>query len=82
MIEIEVEDWFASQSGKFMQPQWGFFGERDAAELGEDGDGDPYTDAGWYARLSAPGFSDCTEWAGPFPSEDAAKLHLYQVFCE
>lgn len=24
-------------------------------------------DAGFYARLSAPGYLDCTEWNGPYP---------------
>lgn len=28
--------------------------------------------AGWCARLSAPGYLDCTEWSGPFPTEDLA----------
>src|ERR1700682_5695147 len=27
---------------------------------------------GWYGRLSAPGYLDCTEWDGPHPTERAA----------
>jgi hypothetical protein len=27
---------------------------------------------GWWARFSAPGFSDATEWCGPFPTEAEA----------
>jgi hypothetical protein len=27
---------------------------------------------GWYARLSAPGYLDCTDWTGPYETEDAA----------
>ena len=26
----------------------------------------------WIARLSAPGYMDCTEWDGPYTSEEAA----------
>ncbi len=25
-------------------------------------------EAGWYSRLSAPGYMDCTEWQGPYPN--------------
>lgn len=27
---------------------------------------------GWYARLSAPGYMDCTPWTGPYASESKA----------
>lgn len=27
---------------------------------------------GWYGRLSAPGYLDCTEWEGPYESEEEA----------
>ena len=27
---------------------------------------------GWYARLSAPGYMDATDWMGPYKSERAA----------
>lgn len=37
---------------------------------------------GWFARLSAPGYMDCTEWCGPFPSEDAALAHLEEMYGE
>lgn len=28
--------------------------------------------SGWFARYSAPGYLDCTDWDGPHKSEDAA----------
>lgn len=35
-------------------------------EEGWDGvDWEP--EEGWYARLSAPGYMDCTDWTGPYP---------------
>ncbi len=37
---------------------------------------------GWFARLSAPGYMDCTEWSGPFPSEEAALAHLEEMYGE
>lgn len=31
---------------------------------------------GWCSRLSAPGYSDCTEWSGPFETEVEAMAHI------
>lgn len=31
---------------------------------------------GWYARLSAPGYLDCTDWVGPFETEEEADGYL------
>ena len=30
------------------------------------------TKHGWFARLSAPGYLDCTEWEGPYKTEKEA----------
>jgi len=30
----------------------------------------------WFARLSASGYLDCTDWSGPFKSLKAAKDHI------
>jgi hypothetical protein len=35
---------------------------------------------GWYGRLSAPGYLDCTEWLGPFDSADAALDAVQESF--
>lgn len=37
---------------------------------------------GWFSRLSAPGYMDCTDWSGPFPSEAAALAHLEEMYGE
>lgn len=42
------------------------FGEPEEIELVE----------GYFARLSAPGYLDSTEWAGPFETLDAAKEYI------
>ena len=34
---------------------------------------------GWLARMSADGYSDCTEWTG-FETEDAAKAYLVDTY--
>lgn len=31
----------------------------------------------WFARFSAPGFLDCTEWKGPYRTEEGALWELY-----
>jgi hypothetical protein len=35
-----------------------------------------------YARLSAPGFLDCTDWSGPFQSVEEAAQHLIDTYGE
>jgi len=35
-----------------------------------------------YARLSAPGFLDCTEWSGPFDTLDAAADELIRLYAD
>jgi len=35
---------------------------------------------GWFARLSAPGYLDCTEWCGPFSSEKEASSYLKRMY--
>lgn len=37
---------------------------------------------GWFARLSAPGYLDATEWSGPFRSERAALRFLREMYGE
>jgi hypothetical protein len=48
----------------------------------EEREGDDRLEQGWYARLSAPGYLDCTDWSGPYESErDAlqAVMEEYEV---
>lgn len=35
---------------------------------------------GWFSRLSADGYTDCTEWMGPFASEDEAIAEVKEAF--
>lgn len=35
-----------------------------------------------YARLSASGFLDCTEWSGPFETLEQAAQHLIDTYAE
>jgi hypothetical protein len=39
-------------------------------------------DGAIYARLSASGFLDCTEWSGPFDSLDAAADELVRLYAD
>ena len=36
--------------------------------------------SGWYVRLSAPGYLDCTPWDGPHATRDAALASLLETF--
>lgn len=54
--------------------------ERDAADIGND---ESYTitcEKGWFARLSANGYMDCTDWGGPFSSEEAARDYISDTY--
>lgn len=35
---------------------------------------------GWYSRLSASGYLDCTEWSGPFDTEKEALEYIMNLF--
>ena len=35
---------------------------------------------GWFARLSAPGYLDCTDWSGPFASPAEASGYLREMY--
>ena len=43
-------------------------------------DADPEYVEGWFARLSAPGYLDCTDWSGPFASEKEAMEYLEELY--
>jgi hypothetical protein len=34
----------------------------------------------WFCRLSASGYLDCTEWNGPFDSEEEARAYLEEAY--
>jgi hypothetical protein len=37
-------------------------------------------ECGWYARLSAPGYLDCTPWEGPFTTEALALVSICNTY--
>lgn len=41
---------------------------------------DVETITGWFARLSAPGYMDCTEWQGPYEDESSAYAGLAESY--
>jgi hypothetical protein len=76
----ECRKWLEQQGNEFMQPFADFFSDA-MARLCVDGLEDTRADlAGWYSRLSAPGYLDCTDWIGPFDTEDEAFESLYETY--
>ena len=66
--------------GSFLQPEafrLDTVTEYTLAESGLD-----LEDGAIYARLSAPGFLDCTDWSGPFQSVEEAAQHLIETYGE
>lgn len=41
---------------------------------------DPEAEAGYYCRLSASGYLDCTDWSGPFETQREAEEHLVEMY--
>lgn len=37
---------------------------------------------GWFARLSAPGYLDATDWTGPYETEEEAIADLQDMYGE
>lgn len=71
----DVETSLAELNAGFMNPDVQEFLE---GELETD-DGEPNA-AGVYCRLSAPGYLDCTEWSGPFDTEEDAVADLLRTY--
>ena len=63
----------------FMVPVTEYFFEQDVIEYGICAEGgDP--EAGWYARLSAPGYLDATDWHGPYKTSDEALREVMEFY--
>ena len=81
----EVESSLANLNEEFMQPDVQPFSQDEALELMAelDADADPSEDlAGYYFRLSAPGYLDCTDWSGPYQTEEEAVAELLSQYAE
>jgi len=64
----------------FLQPEAFRLDASTEAELLESGL--DLEDGAIYARLSAPGFLDCTDWSGPFQSVEDAAQYLIDTYGE
>ena len=69
----------------FMKPQASNFSKQEALEYvisqhPEDQQDEIEPEAGWYSRLSASGYMDCTDWSGPFETEQEALDYIMDLF--
>jgi hypothetical protein len=70
----------------FMRPTAIFFARDEAREFVCSDDCSYHDDecddhgAGWYGRLSAPGYMDCTDWGGPHASKAVALASVCDMF--
>lgn len=58
-------------SQEFMTPVVELMTDNDAPDMGDQWNG-----PGWYGRLSASGYLDCTDWTGPFEDAEHAIAQL------
>jgi len=81
----EVESSLANLNEEFMQPDVRPFSQDEALELIAEAGAeiDPTEDlAGYYFRLSAPGYLDCTDWSGPYATEDGAVANMLSIYAD
>jgi hypothetical protein len=76
-INDEVESAIAELNDVFMVPDVEFFcGPEDESIDSE------ISAPGYYHRLSTPGYLDCTNWSGPFDTENEAVADMLSVYAE
>jgi len=78
----DVETSLAELNEGFMVPDVNYFhGDPETGSFLEPND-PRHEDArpGFYHRLSAPGYMDCTDWSGPFDTEEAAVADLLSTY--
>lgn len=87
MLSPESQRIIDALDREFMSTDVQWFSDADAREYCQPEYGisdyeEPSTDdqSGYYARLSAPGYLDCTEWSGPFSTEDEAYESLVEMY--
>lgn len=82
--QIVQDDWMQidTSEGSFCLPTYAL-GDNPSAETIQDHCGGEYfgheTISGWGARLSAPGYLDCTDWC-VFDTEEEAKEYLREQY--
>jgi len=67
----------------FMKPVAQYLTETEATEYMHESNPDSILEgypAGWYSRLSADGYLDCTDWQGPYDSADRAIKEVCDLF--
>lgn len=74
---VAYDSWvtFEDGMGEFFTVEEGYAPDSKDCEVGEP-------EHGWCARLSAPGYMDCTEWCGPFDTVEEAAEALLDMFEE
>lgn len=73
MERAEVEFIWAELSKGFLKPQVAWITSRECSDAG-------VALQGWYHRLSAPGYLDCTDWTGPFQFRADAEEDCVAVY--
>jgi hypothetical protein len=83
-MDIEVFQWWDYQQSKHLKPIVLHFDEApEVIDLtGDETDDTDEETVGWYSRLSAPGYLDCTEWDGPHDTQYLAMESLYNMHGE
>jgi hypothetical protein len=87
-MKRDVKQWLEQQYKEFMTPESRYFTKDEAREYCKNWDSfgvcddDESPGAGYYARLSASGYLDCTDWMGPFETEDEALESLYDTYAD
>lgn len=77
-MKPEVQEWLDAQEEEFMRPAVDYLTEQEAQEYTDDPEARP----GYYSRLSAPGYMDCTDWQGPYHTPEEALEGLYETFAD
>ena len=76
MTHLEIDEAMERLSQGFMTPETCWLNRSEAREYLDD----PEAISGWYGRLSASGYLDCTDWVGPFDDEYAACEALADMY--
>ena len=77
-LSKDAREWLDKTNDEFMVPVAEYLDKSDQRGIFPD-ENDPHN-AGWHARLSAPGYLDCTDWIGPYATEDEALEALYELY--